>query len=161
MNFTITLCSYYGELVSFGGILCDMLFFFFINWKMLVVSIVSLLICYCILLFYICSRAFWDKRISQEVLGDALGEVCLLAGNLIISMSVVPILGGALITDLLTDITLLLKEFKGYVFKITGGCDKQGFPMKQGVLTPGRVRLLLHRGRIVLLLQSIVVLVYN
>ncbi|XLQ99230.1 hypothetical protein S83_065429 [Arachis hypogaea] len=56
-------------------------------------------------------RAFWDKRISQEVNGDALGE-----------------------------------EFKGYVFKITGGCDKQGFPMKQGVLTPGRVRLLLHRG---------------
>ena len=53
-------------------------------------------------------RAFWDKRISQEVNGDALGE-----------------------------------EFKGYVFKITGGCDKQGFPMKQGVLTPGRVRLLL------------------
>ncbi|KAH0996138.1 hypothetical protein GBA52_020002 [Prunus armeniaca] len=53
-------------------------------------------------------RAFWDKRISQEVNGDALGE-----------------------------------EFKGYVFKIMGGCDKQGFPMKQGVLTPGRVRLLL------------------
>ncbi|MBA0561033.1 hypothetical protein Golob_017892, partial [Gossypium lobatum] len=57
------------------------------------------------------SRAFFDKRISQEVSGDALGE-----------------------------------EFKGYVFKIMGGCDKQGFPMKQGVLTPGRVRLLLHRG---------------
>ncbi|WRX13526.1 Small ribosomal subunit protein eS6 - like 3 [Theobroma cacao] len=56
-------------------------------------------------------RAFFDKRISQEVVGDALGE-----------------------------------EFKGYVFKIMGGCDKQGFPMKQGVLTPGRVRLLLHRG---------------
>ncbi|OMO73064.1 Ribosomal protein S6e [Corchorus olitorius] len=56
-------------------------------------------------------RAFFDKRISQEVSGDALGE-----------------------------------EFKGYVFKIMGGCDKQGFPMKQGVLTPGRVRLLLHRG---------------
>ncbi|KAL2551361.1 40S ribosomal protein S6-2 [Forsythia ovata] len=56
-------------------------------------------------------RVFWDKRISQEVSGDALGE-----------------------------------EFKGYVFKIMGGCDKQGFPMKQGVLTPGRVRLLLYRG---------------
>ncbi|KAI0495904.1 40S ribosomal protein S6-like [Dendrobium catenatum] len=56
-------------------------------------------------------RAFYDKRISQEVSGDALGE-----------------------------------EFKGYVFKIMGGCDKQGFPMKQGVLTPGRVRLLLSRG---------------
>lgn len=38
------------------------------------------------------------------------------------------------------------QEFSGYVFKIMGGCDKQGFPMKQGVLTPGRVRLLLHRG---------------
>ncbi|KAI3950044.1 hypothetical protein MKW92_044607, partial [Papaver armeniacum] len=56
-------------------------------------------------------RAFYDKRISHEVSGDALGD-----------------------------------EFKGYVFKIMGGCDKQGFPMKQGVLTPGRVRLLLHRG---------------
>ncbi|MCL7047480.1 hypothetical protein MKW94_002996 [Papaver nudicaule] len=58
-----------------------------------------------------CRRAFYDKRISQEVSGDALGD-----------------------------------EFKGYVFKIMGGCDKQGFPMKQGVLTPGRVRLLLYRG---------------
>ncbi|XVE91866.1 hypothetical protein REPUB_Repub01dG0048200 [Reevesia pubescens] len=27
-----------------------------------------------------------------------------------------------------------------------GGCDRQGFPMKQGVITPGRVCLLLHRG---------------
>lgn len=34
-------------------------------------------------------------------------------------------------------------EWKGYIFKITGGNDKQGFPMKQGVLTNGRVRLLL------------------
>jgi small subunit ribosomal protein S6e len=37
-------------------------------------------------------------------------------------------------------------EFKGYVFKIAGGNDKQGFPMKQGVLAPGRVRLLLSEG---------------
>jgi len=37
-------------------------------------------------------------------------------------------------------------EFKGYVFRITGGNDKQGFPMKQGVLTNGRVRLLLSKG---------------
>uniref|UniRef100_A0A453AG91 40S ribosomal protein S6 n=1 Tax=Aegilops tauschii subsp. strangulata TaxID=200361 RepID=A0A453AG91_AEGTS len=56
-------------------------------------------------------RNLYDKRISQEVVGDLLGE-----------------------------------EFKGYIFKIMGGCDKQGFPMKQGVLTSGRVRLLLHRG---------------
>ena len=37
-------------------------------------------------------------------------------------------------------------DFKGYVFKITGGNDKQGFPMKQGILTTQRVRLLLSRG---------------
>jgi len=36
--------------------------------------------------------------------------------------------------------------FKGYVFKITGGNDKEGFPMKQGLLTPNRVRLLLSTG---------------
>ncbi|KFM26706.1 40S ribosomal protein S6 [Auxenochlorella protothecoides] len=55
-------------------------------------------------------RAFYDKRISQEVDGEALGE------------------------------------FKGYIFKIKGGQDKQGFPMKQGVLTPGRVRVLMSPG---------------
>jgi len=37
-------------------------------------------------------------------------------------------------------------EFKGYIFKITGGNDKQGFPMMQGVLVQGRVRLLLREG---------------
>jgi len=37
-------------------------------------------------------------------------------------------------------------EWKGYVFRITGGNDKQGFPMKQGVLTNERVRLLLKSG---------------
>jgi small subunit ribosomal protein S6e len=56
-------------------------------------------------------RIFYDKRISQEVEADALGE-----------------------------------EFKGYVMKITGGNDKQGFPMKQGVLLNHRVRLLLAKG---------------
>jgi len=56
-------------------------------------------------------RAFYDKRLAQEVEGDALGD-----------------------------------EFAGYVLKILGGQDKQGFAMKQGVLTPNRVRLLLHKG---------------
>jgi len=55
-------------------------------------------------------RAFYDKRISQEVAGEALGEL-----------------------------------YKGYIFKITGGNDKQGFPMKQGVLTNTRVRLLMGK----------------
>ncbi|KAH8082841.1 40S ribosomal protein S6 [Cristinia sonorae] len=55
-------------------------------------------------------RIFYDKKISQEVAGDPLGD-----------------------------------EWKGYVFRITGGNDKQGFPMKQGVLLPYRVRLLLDK----------------
>merc|ERR1712216_310434 len=37
-------------------------------------------------------------------------------------------------------------EFKGYRACISGGNDKQGFPMMQGVLTPERVRLLLRKG---------------
>jgi small subunit ribosomal protein S6e len=56
-------------------------------------------------------RAFFDKRISHEVEGEALGD-----------------------------------DFKGYIFKITGGNDKEGFAMKQGVLTAARVRLLLSKG---------------
>ncbi|EJC99152.1 ribosomal protein S6e [Fomitiporia mediterranea MF3/22] len=56
-------------------------------------------------------RVFYDKRMSQEVPGDSLGD-----------------------------------EFKGYIFRIAGGNDKQGFPMKQGVLVPHRVRLLLSAG---------------
>merc|ERR1712127_473208 len=54
---------------------------------------------------------FFDKRISQEVGGESLGD-----------------------------------EFKGYRFRISGGNDKQGFPMMQGILTPDRVRLLLRKG---------------
>jgi small subunit ribosomal protein S6e len=53
-------------------------------------------------------RAFYDKRISDEIPGDVLGD-----------------------------------EFKGYVFRISGGHDKQGFAMKQGVAVNYRVRLLL------------------
>jgi len=56
-------------------------------------------------------RGFYDKKIAQEVPGDALGD-----------------------------------EWKGYIFRITGGNDRQGFPMKQGVLVPHRVRLLLADG---------------
>jgi len=37
-------------------------------------------------------------------------------------------------------------EYKGYVFRVSGGNDKQGFPMKQGVLRNDRVRLLLSKG---------------
>eukprot|EP00915_Cephaloidophora_sp_WS-2016_P004712 GHVH01006291.1.p1 GENE.GHVH01006291.1~~GHVH01006291.1.p1 ORF type:complete len:226 (+),score=43.91 GHVH01006291.1:26-703(+) len=37
-------------------------------------------------------------------------------------------------------------EFKGYELKITGGNDKQGFPMLQGVLVKHRVKLLMKAG---------------
>ena len=56
-------------------------------------------------------QLFMDRRLAQEVPGDALGD-----------------------------------EFKGYVFKITGGNDSEGFPMRQGVLVAKRVKLLLRRG---------------
>jgi small subunit ribosomal protein S6e len=39
------------------------------------------------------------------------------------------------------------EEWAGYVFRIGGGNDKQGFPMKQGVLLNCRVRLLLSAGK--------------
>merc|ERR1712060_934853 len=37
-------------------------------------------------------------------------------------------------------------EFKGYTLRIAGGNDKQGFPMKQGILVNHRVKLLFKKG---------------
>ncbi|XP_063902177.1 small ribosomal subunit protein eS6-like [Zophobas morio] len=37
-------------------------------------------------------------------------------------------------------------EWKGYIFRISGGNDKQGFPLLQGVLTNQRVKLLMKKG---------------
>ncbi|KAG7349701.1 ribosomal protein S6 [Nitzschia inconspicua] len=42
--------------------------------------------------------------------------------------------------------SILGEEFDGYIFRISGGNDKQGFPMRQGVLTNSRVRLLMQKG---------------
>lgn len=39
------------------------------------------------------------------------------------------------------------EEWQGYVLRIAGGNDKQGFPMKQGVFSQQRVRLLLKSGQ--------------
>jgi len=44
------------------------------------------------------------------------------------------------------DGSVLGEEFEGYVLRISGGNDKQGFPMRQGVLTNTRVRLLCRKG---------------
>lgn len=39
---------------------------------------------------------------------------------------------------------VIREDLKGYTLRITGGNDKQGFAMKQGVLVNGRVRILLR-----------------
>merc|ERR1712176_509453 len=44
------------------------------------------------------------------------------------------------------DGSVLGDEFEGYIYRISGGNDKQGFPMRQGVLTNTRVRLLCKKG---------------
>ena len=36
---------------------------------------------------------------------------------------------------------------KGYILKITGGNDKQGFPMRQGVIVKGRVKILMDKNQ--------------
>jgi small subunit ribosomal protein S6e len=46
----------------------------------------------------------------------------------------------------LIELDFMGDDFKGYIAKITGGNDKDGFPMKQGVITSLRVRLLLKGG---------------
>lgn len=44
------------------------------------------------------------------------------------------------------DASCLGDEWKGYILKIMGGQDKAGFPMKQGVLSNQRKRLLMSPG---------------
>jgi small subunit ribosomal protein S6e len=42
---------------------------------------------------------------------------------------------------------VLGENFKGYIFKLSGGNDKDGFPMKQGVMINGRTRMMFKNGR--------------
>jgi len=42
---------------------------------------------------------------------------------------------------------ILGEEFKGYTLRITGGNDKQGFTMKQGILVNGRVKILMRKSK--------------
>jgi len=44
------------------------------------------------------------------------------------------------------DGSVISELFDGYVFKITGGFDKDGYAMKNGILTQSRKRILLQRG---------------
>ena len=38
-------------------------------------------------------------------------------------------------------------DYKGYIFRITGGNDRQGFTMKQGILVAGRSRILFKKSK--------------
>jgi len=42
--------------------------------------------------------------------------------------------------------SIISELFEGYLFKICGGFDKDGFAMKNGILTQGRRRILLSKG---------------
>jgi small subunit ribosomal protein S6e len=44
------------------------------------------------------------------------------------------------------DADILGENWAGYILKITGGNDKDGFPMKQGIPLQGRTRLLMSEG---------------
>ena len=59
------------------------------------------------------------------------------------------------------DAQTLGDEWAGYVFRISGGNDKQGFPMKQGVLTQGRVRLLLSKGNVDFTRKKVFIFIWN
>ena len=39
------------------------------------------------------------------------------------------------------------EDYKGYIFKITGGNDQQGFAMKQGIMKNGRARILFKKSK--------------
>lgn len=42
--------------------------------------------------------------------------------------------------------SVIADVFGGYTFKITGGYDKDGFAMKNGILTQAKKRIMLHKG---------------
>jgi len=42
---------------------------------------------------------------------------------------------------------VLGEVYKGYIFKLSGGNDKDGFPMKQGIMINGRTRMMFSSGR--------------
>jgi len=44
------------------------------------------------------------------------------------------------------DGSIISELFNGYIFKITGGFDEDGFAMKNGILTQGRKKILLTKG---------------
>ena len=84
-------------------------------------------------------RHFYDKRIAAEIDGEVLGDEFKVRV-------------GAALTDLIAlhggimSFSYCFISWQGYIFKVMGGNDKQGFGMKQGVLTNQRVRLLMSRG---------------
>lgn len=95
-------------------------------------------------------RAFYDRRVAAEVDGEALGDEFKVrrGGGRACSASARPRVCtfGQSALPVAEHVYWVQSYLQGYVLKITGGQDKQGFAMKQGVLTNGRVRLLMSPG---------------
>lgn len=106
-------------------------------------------------------RGFYDKRMAAEVDAGCLGDEWKVSAIKLCHTSRYQL--AFIITHRNSDcqllvnfLEILLKKWaifnsfaslkQGYIVRISGGNDKQGFPMKQGVLTTGRVRLLLSKG---------------
>ena len=112
------------------------------------------------------SRIFYDKRMSQEVMADALGDefkgyvLRITGGN---DVRFVPSLGVGTPADLpslFISLSAIAPIIPRQFISIYADSrlesirpnssirrlQKQGFPMKQGVLVPSRVKLLLSKG---------------
>lgn len=101
------------------------------------------------MLFSDYSRPFYDKRMAAECSAESLGDEWKVSGiylNLLILNLTPRPLSVVLFCALLGNIAESFLCSQGYLVRISGGNDKQGFPMKQGVMTNGRVRLLLSKG---------------
>ncbi len=95
-------------------------------------------------------RAFYDRRVAAEVDGEALGDEFKVRRAAVahalrrrVPATTFP---GRSAPPVAEHVCWVQSYPQGYVLKITGGQDKQGFAMKQGVLTNGRVRLLMTPG---------------
>ena len=80
-------------------------------------------------------RPFYEKRMGQEVEADTLGDEFKVT-----LMTIKPRLSQVL---LLMRLDICFRDhsdlLQGYVLRITGGNDKQGFPMKQVNSFPSRI----------------------
>jgi small subunit ribosomal protein S6e len=110
-------------------------------------------------------QVFMDKRISAEVPADSLGDEWKGKFDPLSAQWIRSAVSGAWARRCFASLALcacevfvsqLTTRCAGYIFRINGGNDLQGFPMKQGVMLPTRVRLLMGDGTLFQLLLVLV-----